>query len=62
MTRSINESCASREETMSLVLTSWIEEAGTWVAEIASEMTLEIVTNESVDSFPPSTYQLAIKH
>lgn len=37
----------------SRVVTSWIAVFGTSVDSRAAEMTFEIATNDSVDSFPP---------
>lgn len=37
----------------SRVVTSWMAELGTWDFSKADEMTWEMATNDSVDSFPP---------
>lgn len=37
----------------SRVVTSWMAELGTFVVSRADEMTFEIATKDSVDSFPP---------
>lgn len=39
----------------SLVVTSWIAPFGTSVFSRAVEITFDIATNDSVDSFPPVT-------
>lgn len=41
----------------SRVVRSWIEAFGTAVSVKASEMTVEMATNDSVDSLPPSVSQ-----
>jgi len=42
----------------SRVFTSWIAELGTSVPEIASEITFEIATKDSVDSLPPGSVSM----
>jgi hypothetical protein len=37
----------------SRVVTSWMAELGTFVVSRADEMTFEMATKDSVDSFPP---------
>lgn len=38
---------------LSRVITSWMEELGTWVDFKAFEITVEIALKDSVDSLPP---------
>lgn len=53
MTRSMYRSWESNCAMTSRVVTSWMAELGTWVLSSAEEMTLEMATKDSVDSFPP---------